>query len=201
MARRTYKPNNPGTEDTTTITASYTSAMNAYKATYGPAKVGDLIQQFDGNKGNLARALSGVGSGKLPAKGTDNRKAYDAAQKSISRWLASETGSGKQARKPDSASQEKLNKLFQPPPPKNMSITISGSIGYDGGDFRERTISMGEGTMYRIDAGAFVSAMQAGDTHAAYGATLANYAPLVIARADTVDIQFSGDGFSGDEEE
>jgi len=53
--------------------------MNAYKLHTAP-EVGDLIQQFDGNKGNLARALSGVGSGKLPAKGTDT-ESLDAAEK------------------------------------------------------------------------------------------------------------------------
>lgn len=155
-------------EDTTVIVQATNDALKTYSETSGPVRVSDLLQEYGGSKSALAREIAGVGPGKLPSKGTDERKAYDAANKNIGRWLAYESKSGKQARNPNTKdTQQRLKQALEKKrPPSNMSIKITGWIGYDN-DFRYRTI---ETTLPNNGATteAFVQNMKDGNTSDAY---------------------------------
>lgn len=185
-------------EDTTVITSSTNSALNEYKSSIPNVSVTDLLQSFDGSKSDLARALAGVRSGQLPSRGTEDRRHYDTQMKNISRWMNYENGirDKNKARNPEFASsstQDRFKDLHvKDNPPGDMSITISGWIGYDD-DYRYRTVTIpAPGDGRSIDASAFLEAMQAGDTHAAYREVFAAYAPgLSVAQADSIDISFS----------
>jgi hypothetical protein len=186
MARRVYKQNNPGTEDSEVITEAFNEAYREYTQAYGPVTVNDLLMSFDGDKSALARALA-------EATGTK----YASQMKNISRWLNYEKGlRGAQARNPaNSRTSERFTDLYTSRnPPPDMSITITGWIGYDTGsgtgDFRLRTVTVNS-SEYRINTGAFIIDMKAGNTHAAYREVFANYAPLIVASADHIDLSFS----------
>lgn len=135
--KRTYT-----NEDTTVIVQATNDALKTYSETSGPVRVSDLLQEYNGSKSALARQISGISdTGKLPSKGTAERARYDAANKNIGRWLAYESKSGKQARNPNTKdTQERLKQALEKKrPPSNMSIKITGWIGYDN-DYRYRTI-------------------------------------------------------------
>lgn len=179
--KRRYKHNNPGTEDSAVLMAEYNRAYNEYVADQKPT-VTDMLMLFNGNKGDLAQAL---------ADATNTKRASQ--MKSIDRWLAYEKGErGAQARNPaNSKTMERFAALYATKnPPSGMYISINGNIGYPGGDFRDRTIDFST-SEYAVNMSAFVSAMNAGDTHAAYRAIFANYADLIVAEAYNIDISFS----------
>ena len=170
-------------EDVTGITSAYNQAISAYNASMGSVSVSDLLGSFNGNKSDLARALADTTGTK-----------YASQMKNIGRWLAYESGErGPQARNPaNSKTAGRFQGLYAAMnPPSNVSIAITGWIGYDD-DFRHRSIVIpAPGDARQINAGAFVSAMRAGDTHAAYREAFAAYAPsLSVAEADSIDIQF-----------
>lgn len=182
MARRTYKQNNPGTEDSEQITSAFTSAYSEYVAEQGPISVSELLMSFDGSKSELARALA-------EATGTK----YESQMKNITRWLNYENGvRGPQARNPaNSVTSSRFTDLYMSRnPPSGMSISITGWIGYDGGDFRHRTVNI-DSSLFPMNVAAFVADMRAGDTHGAYREAFAGYANLIVAEAEHVSINFS----------
>lgn len=151
-------------EDTTVIVQATNDALDKYNSQ--PVSVSSVIMEYGGSKSALARELAGIGPGKLPAKGTAERKAYEAANKSIGRWLAAESGSGKQSRKPSKESQERLKNVQKNRTPSTMSIHIEGWIGYDD-DFRHRTIDV-QLPNNGATVGDFLDNMKNGNTEAAY---------------------------------
>jgi hypothetical protein len=170
-------------EDTAVITGGYQTAMRDYASNMGAISISNLLMSYDGNKGELARALA-------DATGTK----YASQMKNISRWLNYENGDrGPQARdfNKSKASQSRVKDLYiERNPPTNMSISITGWIGYDN-DYRHRTVDI-DSTMYNVSVAAFMSAMQSGNTSGAYREVFAGYAPaLSVASADSVTISFS----------
>lgn len=171
-------------EDTEVIKGAYNAAMGDYAASLGPVRISDLLMGFNGSKSDLARGLA-------EATGTK----YQSQMKNIGRWLAYEQGSrGAQARNPaNSKTASRFANLYANinPPSGFMGISITGWIGYDN-DYRYRSIDIpAPGDGRRINTSAFVDAMKAGDTHAAYAAVFAAYAPaLSVAEADNISIRF-----------
>src|SRR5260370_41267889 len=108
----------------------------------GTVSISDLVMAYEGNKQELVRDIAGIPQeGKLPTRGTDERRAYDTANRNVNRWL--------QGRTPKAPVQERLNELYidkQPVPadykdqlarqdkPASASISITGWIYYDSGD-------------------------------------------------------------------
>lgn len=104
-------------------------------------RVSDVINDYGGNKNALVRDLAGIPQeGKLPAKGTAERTAYDTASRNVNRWLKSESGKEGQKRKPNQEKQEKLKQLVKNKTrPKNANFVIMGTIAYSS-DVRDRVI-------------------------------------------------------------
>lgn len=171
-----------GVEDTTAITHAVERGLSAYASGMGEVRVSDLVMEYGGSPAQLARALAGIPEGKLPGKGSDDRKAYDASLRSVNRWLNYEAGTGKQARNPNTkATQAKLKSLMaRKRPPRSMSLTITGWIGYDN-DVRWRTV--GSPTPIHLSSerlSSFLENMQAGNTHAAYREVFTAYGASVL---------------------
>jgi hypothetical protein len=145
-------------EDTTALPEAVGRAMREYSASLGPIRVSDLLMEF-GSKRGLAEALASETGTKV-----------DSQMKNISRWLNYEAGQrGSQARDPN-RSRATLNRLRSQMtarrPPRSMSITITGWIGYDD-KYYFRTIHItlpGNGAAVSN----FLENMQKGDTHQAY---------------------------------
>lgn len=184
-------------EDTVAITNAVTSGLQSYTQSFGTLRVSNLVMEY-GGASELARAIAGTPGGKLPARGTDERKAYDAAARSVNRWLNWEAGTGKQARNPNNkATQAKLQSLMaKKQPPTSATVSMTGWLYYDSGDdARWRTIGKQQpiiltgSTLER-----FLTSMQAGDTHGAYGAIFDTYGASVLTMGaednPQVDITF-----------
>lgn len=197
--KRTYA--GAGGEDSAAISRAYQEGLQEYSRNLAPLSVQDMIMSIGGDKSAFIRELAGISQeGKLPAKGTPERRAYDSQAKNVSRWLAYERGDrGKQARNAEQSkpTQERFKNLYarNNPPSGRMSATITGWIGYDG-DWRYRSIEIPPpmGGRGDIDTEAFNAAMAAGDTSAAYGVLFAAYAPgLTVSEATEFNIQYESD--------
>ena len=166
---RTHKPGyyTVESEDTTALPQAFTQAYANYTSRQGNVRVSNLIMEYGGNKNALARELAGVGTGKLSS---DESKRVQYQMKNISRWLNYEKGDrGSQARNPNNkATQARLQALMaRKNPPKNMSVTVTGSIGYDEGDFRHRTVGNPPIQVTGSNLMNFLEAMASGDTASA----------------------------------
>lgn len=181
MARRSHGVH---TEDTTAIINGVNEGMKSYARGQDTVRVSDLLMEYNGDANQLTRAIAGLpGTGKLPARGTDDRKAYDAAARSVNRWLNWEKGTGKQARNPNNkATQEKLKSLMaKKRPPTSASVSITGWVYYDE-DARWRSIPV-SGTI-SLSGSAFTSFlqnMQEGNTHGAYHNLFSAYGASVLS--------------------
>jgi hypothetical protein len=167
----------------TSINSYGRDAVQDYAKNLGPIRVGDMLMEYNGDKGQLAQALADASGTKRASQ-----------MKNIDRWTAWEAGKrGSQARDPgkNKGTQGVLKNLFMKGnPPQGMTISITGFIGYTGGDFRLRTVNI-DSSQYAINTGAFINAVNAGNAQAAYQAVFANYADLIVAQASHIDIQFS----------
>jgi hypothetical protein len=176
-------------EDAQALTDAYNDALVEYAGEIGPVSLGDLIQSFNGSKGALARSLAGLPeTGKLSDLSRSQQSKYATQFKNIDRWSRYEAGErSKQARNIERSkvTQNKVKNIFarREPPRGNVTATITGWIGYDR-DWRYRTITI-PAIGREVDTEAFNTAMQAGDTSAAYRALFDAYAPaLQVAQAD-----------------
>lgn len=196
-SKRTYTA-----EDSAEITRATNEALQEYTERAAPVRVSDLLMEFGGSASALARELTGIGPGKLPAKGTPQRTEYENQKRYIGRYLAYESGSSKQKRNPNTPeTQARLKKIqMKRRPPTSMSITVFGEIGYDDDDRRPRTISV---TLPNNGATPqrFLEYMQRGNTSEAYQEVFQAYkvgrGVLTVSDENPeIHIEFSG----GDED-
>jgi len=175
-------------EDSRGLLNAVTQALQTYTEGLGTIRVSDLLMEYNGNVNALARAFAGLpDTGKLPAKGTDDRRAYDTANRSINRYLNYEAGTGKQARNPGKpATQARLRSLMaKKKPPTSAGVTITGSIGYDRGDFRHRTVGNPPISLSGDAITRFLESMSAGDTHSAYREVFTSYGASMLMVGDS----------------
>src|SRR6266567_4214121 len=86
----------------------------------GKWTVGDVLSEAGGTR-NVAESM-------LRARGVEiNKTSLSSQMRSINRWLASETGSGSQARKPNAASQKMLNRIGRNAQAASDGFTVSMS--------------------------------------------------------------------------
>jgi hypothetical protein len=158
-------------EDMSALPEAFARGMDGYAESFGDVTIAEVLQYFDGSKSALASALAGT---------TDKSStAYRTQQRNINRWLAG-------TRKPSAETLNKFRKqVAGQRPPTSLNVTIRGYIGYDGGDWRWRTI----GNLKPIHLAGdslqrFLDAMAREDTHSAYQAIFEAYgaANLTVAQ-------------------
>lgn len=161
-------------------------------------RVSDLLMDYGGSKSQLARDLAGIPqSGKLPARGTSERTAYDTQMRNLSRYLKSESGKGGQKRNPSPATQERLKQLaMNKHKPQSANFVIMGTIAYSS-DVRERVIGADNQKidLSGPDLAAFLDNIAQGNIQDAYQQLFAAYGvPGMAMQDDTtpeIDIMFS----------
>jgi len=168
-------------EDKGAIESAYGEAIKEYAGSLDNFRATDMVQLFHGDTSALARNLAGIGAGKLPRRGTEERKHYETQKRNVNRWLAQESGRAvKEKRNIGEATQARFKELYarQNPPSGRMSASITGWIKVSN-DVRYRSIEIPPLSRSRgeIDTDAFTSAMAQGDTSAAYAALFNAYAP------------------------
>ena len=165
-----------GLVDSSALANASNSAMTSYTSNL---RVSDIVQSYGGNKNELARDIAGIPQGgKLPAKGTPERKAYDTASRNINRWLKSESGKEGQKRRPNAEAQGKLKGFFvKKSPPTKVVIDVTGDwVDPSGNVHRGKRIAtdLGQGDP---DIQGMLEALQNGDDMGAWHAALEGYVP------------------------
>lgn len=177
-----------GAVDGTAIQEATQRGLDAY---LDKVSVSDLAMAYGGSKSELVRELAGIGPGKLPAKGTDERRAYDSQMRNVNRWMKAESGQGGQTRKPSAATMEKLKSLYLGKnPPTFATIKVTGWIVDPSGNKRHRTINTEDGQT-PVNAQDLLDAINRGDDMGAYDAMFAGYAPgSYVESADSLNLVF-----------
>lgn len=99
---------------------------NAVERDISKWTVGDVISELGGTR-NVAESM-------LRARGVEiDKKSLASQMRSINRWLAYETGTGAQARKPNAASQKMLNRIGRNAQAARdgFYVAMSGDISID----------------------------------------------------------------------
>ena len=118
-------------------------------------QVGELVQRV-GGIGELARITSGTPEGRLPAQGTEQRRAYLAARRSIERYLRGErTPAAGRLERLARAALARADDAWR----RGIRITITGVVRVSK-DRRRRTLVI---VIPEPDAGELVDMFEAGD--------------------------------------
>lgn len=186
--------------DTTALPGAVHTSLQDWNATVvpGPVRVSSLLMDYDGNKSQLARDLAGIPqTGKLPAKGTPERTAYDTQMRNVNRYLKAESGKEGQKRKPSATTQERLNQLAESKhKPQAANFIIMGTIAYSS-DVRERVIGANNQQINLVgdELAAFLDNIAQGSIQDAYQQLFDAYGvPGMAMQNDTpidIDISFS----------
>lgn len=165
-----------GMADFNGLQSALEQAMDKY---VGNVRVNDVVQAYDGDKNALVRELAGIPQGgKLPARGTAERTAYDTASRNVNRWLKSESGKEGQKRKPNAAAQGKLKGLYaKKNPPTKVVIDVTGDWVDPSGNIhsgKRIATDLGQGNP---DVAAMLEALENGDAIDAWNAALEGYVP------------------------
>jgi hypothetical protein len=164
----------------------------------GTVRVSDVLMDYDGNKGRLARDLAGIPQGgKLPAKGSAERTAYDTKMTLIGRWLRGESGAKGRKATPSPETQAKFKEIMaKNHPPQLGNFVIMGTIAYSS-DVRERVIGADNQKidLSGSDLAAFLDNIAQGNIQDAYQQLFEAYGvPGMVMQDDTtpeIDIMFN----------
>jgi hypothetical protein len=188
--------------DNTALPEAVNTALEDWNANQlgniGSVSVSDLLMDYNGNKSGLVRDLAGISQkGKLPAKGTPERTAYDTQMRNVNRWLKSESGREGQKRKPNAAAQERFRELSaKKRPPQTANFIIVGTIAYSS-DVRERVIGADSQQINLTgdELSAFFDSIAQGHIQDAYQDLFSAYGvPGMVMQDDTtpeIDITFN----------
>lgn len=187
-----------GSEDSAALVSAYQAGLNDYASSLGTLSASNMVMALGGDKSALARRLAGLPeTGRLPETGTKERTSYNTQYRSITKWLAYESGErGGQTRNVarSKATQAKFRGIYvQANPPRGrMTASITGRICFSN-DCRERTIDIPPRSASRgeINTPAFLAALASNNAHEGYRILSAAYAPgMTVERADNIEINF-----------
>lgn len=152
-------------EDTTALPGAFDASMKSYaQAKFQGVSISQAIQYYGGDRTAKQQLISD-----LAGTSDKSSKAYAHMKRNVNRWL--------KGTNPKQVMTDKIRRqLARKNPPASMNVVITGYIGYEGGDWRWRTI----GNLTKINLSgselqSFLDAMRAEDTHAAYEAIFAAY--------------------------
>lgn len=186
--------------DNTALPGAVNAALQDWNDTNigDTVRVSDLLMDYNGNKSELVRDIAGIPQGgKLPAKGTPERTAYDTQMRNINRYLKSESGKQGQKRNPNTATQERLKQLARGKrKPQSANFIIMGTIAYSS-DVRERVIGADSQqiNLSGSELDAFLDNIAQGNIQDAYQQLFEAYGVSGMAMQDDttpdIDITFS----------